>query len=264
VLTGGCNAAFYDDRAYRTLNGTVVNSGNVVGNILCGGLPPPTAFANPITGYNSTTTQRRFGAASGGNANVPCAGNFGDSKGLDLWTYDQSNTAVAPLIIVASADIAVTKSVSDPTPAVGTNITFTVTARNLGPSNATGVQVRDVLPAGLTFVSAAPSQGSYSAGIWIIGNLAVGAIATLKITVTVTGTSKVTNTATRIAGNPTDYDPGNDSASASVTGSTIPGFPNTGVAPVATWWPALLPLALVITLAAAAFRRRPRTRRHDA
>jgi uncharacterized repeat protein (TIGR01451 family) len=158
----------------------------------------------------------------------------------------------------------VTKSVSDPTPAVGTNVTFTVTARNLGPSNATGVQVRDVLPAGLTFVSAAPSQGSYSAGIWIIGNLAVGAIATLKITVTVTGTSKVTNTATRIAGNPTDYDPGNDSASASVTGSTIPGFPNTGVAPVATWWPALLPLALVITLAAAAFRRRPRARRHDA
>ena len=262
ALTGACNAAFYDDRAYKTVNGTVVNRGNVVGSVLCGGLPPPTAFANPITGYNSTTTQRRFGAANGGNANAPCTGNFGDSKGLDLWTYDQSNTAVAPLVIVASADIQVTKSVSNSTPAVGTNVTFTIVARNLGPSNATGVLVRDLVPPGLTFVSAVPSRGTYSkvTGIWNIGNLAIAATATLKITVNVTGTSKVTNTATSVAGNPTDYDPGNNSASASVTGSTIPGLPNTGVPPVATWLPALLPLALVVTLAAAALRRRPKAR----
>ncbi|MDQ6722635.1 MAG: DUF11 domain-containing protein, partial [Candidatus Dormibacteraeota bacterium] len=261
ALTGACSAAFYDDRAYITLSGVVVNSTNAVGNVLCGLLPPATTFANTITGFDSTTTQRRFGAANGGNTNVPCTGNFGDAKGLDTWTYNQSNIVVTPLNIVATAaDIQVTKSVSDPTPAVGTNVTFTITARNLGPNNATGVQVRDVLPAGVKFGSAAPSQGTYSAGIWNIGNLANAATATLKITVNVTGTSKVTNTATSIAGSPTDYDPGNNSASSSVTGSTIPGLPNTGVPPAATWWPALLPLALVVTLAAAALRRGPKAR----
>src|SRR5258708_912896 len=32
-LTGGCSGAFYDDRAYMTRNGTVVDSGNSVGTV---------------------------------------------------------------------------------------------------------------------------------------------------------------------------------------------------------------------------------------
>ena len=260
ALTGGCSGAFYDDRAYRTSTGVVVDSGNTVGNALCGLAPPSPTFSNTISGFNSTTTQRAFGAASGGNTNVPCTGNFGDAKGLDIWTYNLSNTVVAPLnIVAAAADIRVTKTVSDPTPAVGNNVTFTVAARNLGPNNATGVQVRDVLPAGVTFVSAAPSQGTYSAGtgIWNIGNLATGITVTLQITVTVNTTNRVTNTAVRIAGTPADFDPGNNSASARVTGSTIPGLPNTGTPPVGTGAIALLPLLVIVAMAVR--RRRSRT-----
>ncbi|TMD36368.1 MAG: DUF11 domain-containing protein, partial [Chloroflexi bacterium] len=40
ALVGGCTAGFYDDRAYMTLNGTVVDLGNTVGNVLCGNNPP--------------------------------------------------------------------------------------------------------------------------------------------------------------------------------------------------------------------------------
>ena len=250
-LTGGCSGAFYDDRAYMTRNGTVVNSGNTVGTVLCGTTPPATSFSNTITGFNSAGTQRAYGAASGGNNNVPCTGNFGDAKGLDVWTYNQSNTVVAPLVIVAAAaDIRVRKSVSNPTPAVGANVTFTIAATNLGPNNATGVHVRDLLPAGLALVSATPSQGAYTAstGDWNIGSLVVGATATLRIVVTVTGTSKATNIASRTAGTPPDFNPTNNTARSTVTGSTLPGLPNTGTPPVRSWWPALLALVLVLAI----------------
>jgi uncharacterized repeat protein (TIGR01451 family) len=262
ALTGGCHTAFYDDRVYMTLNGTIVQTGGTVGNALCGVSPPATTFADPIVGFDSTTTQRAFGI-TGGNTNAPCTGAFGDAKGLDIWTYNQSSTVVAPLNIVATAaDIRVTKSVSDSTPAVGTNVTFTVTARDLGPNDATGVQVKDVLPAGLTLISATPSQGTYNAatGVWDVGSLATNTTATILFRVTVNTTNRVTNTAVRIGGSPVDPNSANNSALARVTGSTIPGLPNTGVPPIATWWPALLALALIVTLIATAPRRSRRSR----
>jgi len=248
ALTGGCAGGFYDDRAYRTLNGTVVDSGNTAGNVLCGLNPPATPSSNAITGYNTASAQRAFGAASGGNANVPCTGNFGDAKGLDTWTFFPSSTQLAPLNIVGpGADIGIAKSVSNATPAVGANVTFTVTARNNGADPATSVQVTDLVPAGLTFVSAAPSQGVYTpgTGIWNVGPLAFGATATLQLTVKVNRTTPVTNTATRTGTTPADPNPANDTATSTVTGTTVPGLPNNGVPPVASLWP----LVVVVLIA---------------
>jgi uncharacterized repeat protein (TIGR01451 family) len=249
TLTGGCNSGFYDDRAYRTLNGTVVNSGNAQGTVLCGVTPPATPASNAILGFNTTGTQRAFGAGSGGNTNVPCTGSFGDAKGLDLWTYYPSNTVLAPLNIVATAaDVAITKSVSNATPAVGTNVTFTVTAHNLGPDPTTVLVVNDLLPAGVTFVSAVASAGTYTpgTGVWDIGALAVGSTATLQITVRVTGTTAATNTATRVSTTPVDPNAANDTASSTVTGSTLPGLSNNGVPPLAQMWPGLTALVLLV------------------
>ena len=238
ALSGGCKAAFYDDRAYMTLNGTVVDSGNTVGNVLCGNNPPATTFANPFNGYDSSGSQRAYGTAADGNTNVPCTGAFGDAKGLDTWIYYPSAISVTALNLVpAAADIAVTKTVSNATPSVGANVTFTVTAHNGGPNPTTSLQVTDLVPAGLTFVSATQTQGTYAAGsgIWDVGVLPVGATATLSIVVTVTGTSPVTNVASRSSSSPIDPNSANDSASAVVTGSTIPGLPGTGVPPVAAY-----------------------------
>src|SRR5262249_44811373 len=61
-----------------------------------------------------------------------------------------------------TADLALTKTVDRTTALVGQTVVFTVTAINRGPSPATGVVINDMLPAGLTLVSATPSTGAYN------------------------------------------------------------------------------------------------------
>src|SRR5262249_30079632 len=65
----------------------------------------------------------------------------------------------------------------------GDTITYTVTLANSGPDPATNVTVTDLLPAGLSFVSATPSQGTYSSttGLWAVGTVAPGTPQTLLI-----------------------------------------------------------------------------------
>jgi uncharacterized repeat protein (TIGR01451 family) len=88
-----------------------------------------------------------------------------------------NNHDEATTTLTASSDIAVTKS--GPGAALpGAQITYVVTVQNLGPSDATGVVVTDLLPAGVTFVSATDG-GHYNAVgdsvTWNVGNLpAVG------------------------------------------------------------------------------------------
>src|SRR5262249_23636601 len=117
-----------------------------------------------------------------------------------------------------TADLAVTKTVSNPTPNVGDTITFTISLANNGPNNATGVSVNDLLPAGLTFVSATPSAGAYNSttGLWTVGNVAKGQTPTLLLRATVVSSDAKTNTAT-VTGNERDPDSTNNQASATET-----------------------------------------------
>lgn len=116
-------------------------------------------------------------------------------------------------------DLAVTKTVNNPTPNVGQNVVFSITVTNNGPSAATGVIVNDLLPVGLQFVSANPQSGTYnsSTGIWNIGNLAAGSTLLMAITATVTQTGQITNTAAA-TGNENDHDPTNNEDSVSLNG----------------------------------------------
>jgi uncharacterized protein DUF11 len=56
-------------------------------------------------------------------------------------------------------------------------------ARSVGPATATHVQVKDVLPAGVTLVSATASQGSCTGTTCALGSLAKYASATVMIVV---------------------------------------------------------------------------------
>ena len=235
-FTGGCSGGFYDDRGYTTTTGVTVGT---PGSVLCGNAPPAVAFSNPITGYDTAGTQRAFGTATGGNTNVPCTGSFGDAKGLDLWTYYPSHEVSGTLTIVAPgsyADIAVTKSVSNATPVIGDDDVYTITAHDNGPLAATGVTRDRRAPerARLRELRRA-SQGTYdpATGLWTVGSLAVGATATLHITVRLAATGVITNTATRSGETQTDPIPANDVSSVRITvaSAPTPPVPATGATP---------------------------------
>ena len=96
---------------------------------------------------------------------------------------------------------------------VGDTVAIAITALNHGPGAATGVEVTDVLPAGFTYVSDAPTQGVYDAGtgVWTVGALALDGQAQLVITATATSPGAITNVAVKTGQNEPDPNTNNDS-----------------------------------------------------
>ncbi len=127
-------------------------------------------------------------------------------------------TATATILDDDIADLWVTKTSSPDPVIVGHNITYTITVGNLGSNIASNVSVSDILPAGLTFVSASTLTGSWTTPNWSIGALTVGGTATLTLVATVNAGivpgAVITNTAI-VSSTTTDPDPANNSASVS-------------------------------------------------
>ena len=142
------------------------------------------------------------------------------------------------------ADLALTKVVSNASPNVGDQVTFTVTLTNNGPDTATNVQVTDLLPAGLTFVSATPSQGTYDSatGLWTVGTVTTATPPTLQLVATIASTGAQTNTATISASDQPDPNTDNNTASASVAPPTTTTT-TTSSTTTTTTTPAVLPPA---------------------
>src|SRR5262249_37195927 len=129
-----------------------------------------------------------------------------------------NDSAAAAINAGPTADLGLTKSVDRSSPVVGDSVTFTVTATNHGPDGASGVVVDDLLPAGLTFVSATPSTGGYdsTSGAWTLGALAAAQTATLTVAATVNQTGAVVNQASVAAQDQVDPNPLNNTAAVSL------------------------------------------------
>ena len=146
------------------------------------------------------------------NSNSQNCAEVATSSAVDLDSTPGNNSttedddACASVTVTPRIDLEVTKVADNMTPAQGGTVNFTVSVTNRGPSQATGVQLKDVLPAGLVFVSSTPSQGSYNntTGVWAVGTLAVNATATLQIKVTANAAGK--NCAEISAADQTDVD----------------------------------------------------------
>src|SRR4029077_8966644 len=127
------------------------------------------------------------------------------------------NVSAAVINGQANADVGVNVAVDKPAPLVGENVTFTVAVQNRGPRAATSLGVADLLSAGLTLVSATPSQGTWAAPNWTIGDLSeIAAPVTLTVVATVSAPGANVNGAIITQQTEGDANPVNNRASVTI------------------------------------------------
>ncbi|HSH17148.1 MAG TPA: DUF11 domain-containing protein, partial [Verrucomicrobiae bacterium] len=166
------------------------------------------------TNFGTTAEDRFFGVTNPGGISAIKISNTSGGIEVDHLQYGP----VPPF-----ADLAVTK-LDTPDPVnIGANITYDITVTNNGPVDATGVTLTDTLPAGVTFVSATPSQGTCSGTVTVncdLIDILAGSSATVTLVVTANAVGSVSNTASATA-TEVDFNLANNSATATTTVSPL-------------------------------------------
>ena len=200
-------------------------------------LPAGTSFVSADGGglESAGTVTWNLGAlADGGTAtlHVTVHVNEGRTAGLsniasvtaDQADPDGSNdSATESTSVDGSADLSITKTDSADPVTADSDITYTLSVANAGPSDASGVVVSDPLPPGTSFVSADGGGVEFGGTVtWNLGSLADGGSATLHVTVHVdpARTTDVSNTAS-ITSDVADPDASNDDATESTSVQTV-------------------------------------------
>ncbi len=150
-----------------------------------GTINPSQTMTVTITGTVPSNTQ--FGTIINNNATVTT-----DTTG-NITPSDNIRTTVN-----VEHKLNITNIVENARPHVDDTVKFTVTVHNNGPSDATNLQIKDIMSSDFKNIIITPSKGTYANGIWTL-NLANGetAILTLqgKVTTSMAG-KNTTNTAT--------------------------------------------------------------------
>jgi uncharacterized repeat protein (TIGR01451 family) len=132
----------------------------------------------------------------------------------------ENNVAIETDRVSQVSDLAVSLSASPEPVLAGNELTYTVVVDNLGPAEATGVELSDLLPPDVSFSSVTASQGRCQETLPVrchFQSLAAGERATVTIVVNPTEEGSVTNLVTVVASQ-VDSDGDNNSA---VTTSTV-------------------------------------------
>jgi len=165
----------------------------------------------PIIGDTVVENDETFTISLSNPTNATIASGQGTGTGTII------NDDTAP----ASANLSITKTA--PTSVNrGSAFNYSLAVGNAGPDAASNVVVTDALPAGLTYNSATPSQGtcSFSAAnntvTCALGTLNSSTSASIVINVTATAAGTVSNTAT-VTSDTADPNSSNNSATATTT-----------------------------------------------
>ncbi|MDO9301459.1 MAG: lamin tail domain-containing protein [Anaerolineales bacterium] len=145
----------------------------------------------------STTSGQSYERRLGGILDS-CQDAGDNSNDFQLITPSNPQNSSTPFRLCGgNADLRITQTVSNPTPAISSNVTFLITVYNDGTGDARSVEVRDVLPIGLTYAPSTATLGTYSnaTNIWTVGTLMNGASATLSLIANVATGGAKTNTA---------------------------------------------------------------------
>ncbi|MEO8477005.1 MAG: hypothetical protein ABI572_08140, partial [Actinomycetota bacterium] len=193
----------------------VANAGpsTAAGVTVTDAIPPGTSFVSATGGGSlsagtvtwnlgamaasaSTTLQLVVAVDSGRTAGLS---NTADITTATTDPVPGNNSSTQTTAVNTSADISITKSDTPDPVAAGQTLTYTLAVSNAGPSNALNVSAQDVLPAGVSFVSAVPSTGSCSESFGTVtcglGTVATGGGATITIRVTPSAAGSLSNTA---------------------------------------------------------------------
>ena len=114
---------------------------------------------------------------------------------------DQASITLNTALAIQPADLELSLTSDKTTVNIEDLVTFRLTLKNKGPGAVTSIQVKHVLPKGLTFVLSSPQQGSYDAvsGIWDVGNIVKDNQAFIDIVTKVTSGGSLFNAAEVIA-----------------------------------------------------------------
>lgn len=143
------------DYAFRVTNTGDVALGSIaVADPMFPGLTCPTGSLAPggIVSCSSRTHVLDASDVSAGRVDNAAVASGRSPGGSVVDDDDTTSTPVVPRH--GPANIRITKQVDDATPAVGQVVTYTITVANTGDSAAEHVLVRDVLPSGVSIVSA--------------------------------------------------------------------------------------------------------------
>ncbi|WP_040549672.1 carboxypeptidase regulatory-like domain-containing protein [Pedosphaera parvula] len=217
-----------DIAVLKTGNATVLAGGNLTYTITVTNLGPSTAsnvvvsdtlplsvtFVNASNGGIPTGNVVNWPAidslANGAVTNftvtvqAPASGSFTNTASATSSTGDpvpsnndgSSSNSIVTTTVTPQADVAVSKS-GPATVTPGTNLTYTITVTNMGPSTASNVVVSDMLPLNVTFVSAT-GGGLLSSNVvnWpTIASLTNGAATNFTVTVKAPASGSFTNRA---------------------------------------------------------------------
>ena len=195
---------------------------------------PTFLCSTPSVGSNGSVTCSIGNFASGASAQFTVTANIDPSatgtlsdtatiSGPNADTNPGNDSATAVTTVTTSADLSVNKS-GPATANAGTNITYTVTLTNNGPSNAANAALTDTVPANTTFVSESqmtgptfscttPAAGGTGTVNCSIASLAPGS-ATFSITVHINpgAVGAVISNTANVTATTTDSNPGNNSS----------------------------------------------------
>ncbi len=171
-------------------------------------------FSRQITGVGRHLAREHRNGERRGRAREPVSGS------------DDARVDITPLLI----DLVIVKEATSPTQLNGI-VTYTLTVTNKGPDPATNVQLADPAPAGVSYLTASPSQGTCSVAPALVtcalGTIQPGQSVTVTVTGRATHVGRHVNTATVTGAGGRETNPADnvDSAETVVPAPFVPPTP---------------------------------------